>query len=72
MKNWLTVAQAAPKLGLSQQALYTAIRERQIPAIRIGRRIRLEPEALLAWATKQCNIVTPAASTSEDNGSRVS
>lgn len=52
IENWLTVKEAAPLAKMSQQALYAAIREKQFPAIRIGRRIRIDPEALRAWARR--------------------
>jgi len=35
MESWLTVKKAAPMTGMSEQALYTAIREKKFPAIRI-------------------------------------
>ena len=49
MENWLTVKETAPKVGMSEQGLYAAIREKQFPAIHIGRRIRIDPVALRDW-----------------------
>ena len=49
METWLTVKEAAPAAKMSEQALYAAIREKQFPAIRIGRRIRIDPSMLLDW-----------------------
>ena len=46
MENWLTVKEAAPIVQMSEQALYSAIREKQFPAILIVRRIRISPSAL--------------------------
>jgi len=49
MHVWLTVAESSPILKMSQQAIYTAIREHQIPdaaILRIGRRIRIDPQEL--------------------------
>lgn len=49
MQVWLTVSEASPILKMSTQAIYTAIRERQVPKgaiLRIGRRIRINVEAL--------------------------
>ena len=49
MKSWLTVKEAAPVLKMSEQGLYSAVRERQLPdaaILRIGRRIRIDPQAL--------------------------
>ncbi len=51
MKPLLTVREAAPVLRMSEQGLYTAIREHQLPdaaIVRIGRRIRLDPTFLQA------------------------
>ncbi len=50
----LTVDEAAKFLTLSRQATYEAVRRREIPSVRIGRRIlvpRAGLEALLAGAT---------------------
>ena len=55
MHVWLTVAEASPILKMSQQAIYTALREHQIPEaaiLRIGRRIRIDPAALVQVSTK--------------------
>jgi excisionase family DNA binding protein len=52
MESWLTVKKAAPMTGMSEQALYTAIREKKFPAIRIGRRIRISPQSLAEWAKR--------------------
>lgn len=46
---WETVEKAAPVLNLSQQGLYAAIRQRQLPPeaiLRIGRRIRINLKAV--------------------------
>ncbi len=59
MENWLTVKEAAPVAKMSEQALYAAIRERQFPAIHIGRRIRIDPQALRDWAKSGQNVSTP-------------
>lgn len=53
METWLTVKEAAPIVQMSEQALYAAIREKQFPAIRIGRRIRISPTALREWSQTQ-------------------
>ena len=49
MKGLLTVKQAAPLMKLSEQGLYSAIREHQLPdgvVVRIGRQLRLDLTAL--------------------------
>lgn len=46
---WETVEKAAPFLKMSSQALYTAVRDNQLPpqaVLRIGRRIRINLRAL--------------------------
>ena len=42
----LTVPEAARLLGISRMTAYTAVRERTIPSLRIGRRV-LVPRAAL-------------------------
>jgi excisionase family DNA binding protein len=49
MEEFLTVREAAPRLKMSEQALYTAIREGQFPALRIGKRIRIPVSLLHQW-----------------------
>lgn len=38
--QWLTADQAAAYLGMSLRALYSAVERRQVPATRLGRRLR--------------------------------
>ncbi|HEX8492998.1 MAG TPA: helix-turn-helix domain-containing protein [Pyrinomonadaceae bacterium] len=50
-KEWSTVEEAAPALGLSKQGMYDAIRKGQLPSeaiLRIGKRIRVNLKALSA------------------------
>jgi excisionase family DNA binding protein len=50
-KEWATVEEAAPVLGLSKQGMYDAIRKGQLPqesVLRIGKRIRINLKALNA------------------------
>jgi hypothetical protein len=47
--DWQTVKRAAPRLNLSEQGLYAAIREKQLPEeaiLKIGRRLRINLNAL--------------------------
>jgi|GEM_PF-3629150 len=53
IEQFYTVAQVAPCVGMSEQGLYAAIRERQFPAVRIGTRIRIPASALRRWADEQ-------------------
>lgn len=49
VKEWSTVEEAAPALGMSKQGMYDAIRKGQLPAqavLRIGKRIRINLKAL--------------------------
>jgi excisionase family DNA binding protein len=49
VKEWSTVEDAAPVLGLSKQGMYDAIRKGQLPreaVLRIGKRIRINMNAL--------------------------
>ena len=50
MNVWLTVQEAAPLLGMSEQGIYSAVREGQLPSnsvLRIGRRIRINIDGLV-------------------------
>jgi excisionase family DNA binding protein len=50
-KEWSTVEEAAPALGLSKQGMYDAIRKGQLPheaVLRIGKRIRINMKVLNA------------------------
>lgn len=49
LKEWSTVEEAAPALGMSRQGMYDAIRKGQLPreaVLRIGKRIRINLKAL--------------------------
>lgn len=51
IKEWSTVEEAAPALGMSKQGMYDAIRKGQLPreaVLRIGKRIRINLGALNA------------------------
>jgi excisionase family DNA binding protein len=50
LKKFETAVNVAPMLGLTQQALYEAVKTGLVPAIRIGRRIRFDLDALRDWA----------------------
>ena len=50
MMTWLTIKDAARVLKMSEQGLYSAVREKQLPdaaVLRIGRRLRIDPTALV-------------------------
>lgn len=53
MQRLLTVAEVAPTVGLSPHQLYAAIAERQFPAVRIGRRVRIPADAVAQWIDEQ-------------------
>jgi len=44
--EWLTAAQAAAHLGMSLRALYSAVERRQVPTVRLGRRLRFNRAGL--------------------------
>jgi excisionase family DNA binding protein len=55
-KEWSTVEEAAPALGLSKQGMYDAIRKGQLPSesvLRIGKRILINLRALNAQANHE-------------------
>lgn len=52
------VEAVAPRIGLSKQALYAAIRARKFPHIRIGTRIRIPESAIQNWIEDQLRKTT--------------
>jgi excisionase family DNA binding protein len=58
-KEWSTVEEAAPALGMSKQGMYDAIRKGQLPreaVLRIGKRIRINMKALNSSHGKTENV----------------
>lgn len=49
----MTVKEVAEYLGVDEDAIYTMVREHQIPHIRIRRRIFFRRETLDAWMRQQ-------------------
>ena len=47
--NFLTVNEIAKTLRLQNQRVYEAIRRGLLPAVRIGRQVRVEEQALREW-----------------------
>lgn len=48
-QKYLTVNEVADLLQVSKSHLFTQVRQGKIPAIRLGRAIRFDPEALQTW-----------------------
>ena len=51
--KFLTVEALATLLGMSEQAIYAACRNKQLPHIKIGKRIRVPESALQEWVAAQ-------------------
>lgn len=49
----LTVDEAAAALGLHRQSVYAAIRNGELPAVRVGRKILVPREALERYLTER-------------------
>lgn len=49
-KKLETADTVAPMLGLSKQALYDAVRQKLVPVVYIGRRVRFDLDALAEWS----------------------
>jgi putative molybdopterin biosynthesis protein len=52
-QKYLTVNEVADLLQMSKSHLFTQVRQGKIPAIRLGRAIRFDPEVLQAWLQGQ-------------------
>ena len=50
---WLTVKQAAQLLQLSEDTVYPMTHRQDLPAVRIGRAIRIDRRRLEEWAAAQ-------------------
>ncbi len=46
MKDFLSLAEAAQELGVSQLTVYRMVRDGQIPAVRVRQSIRIPADAL--------------------------
>jgi excisionase family DNA binding protein len=53
MDDMMRVADVAPRVGLTRQALFAACRNGQFPHVRIGRRIRIPASGLERWIEEQ-------------------
>lgn len=49
MIETLNAGEAARALGISKWSIYEAVRRREIPHVRFGRRVLFRKESLLAW-----------------------
>jgi excisionase family DNA binding protein len=45
----LTIAEVAARLGITPARAYEACRRGLIPSVRIGRQVRVDPDALAKW-----------------------
>ncbi|MEQ8820772.1 MAG: helix-turn-helix domain-containing protein [Sumerlaeia bacterium] len=48
-QRWLTVPEAAAHLGIATDTVYAWIHQRGLPAHRVGRLWRLDPDEIDAW-----------------------
>ncbi|OXM84582.1 helix-turn-helix domain-containing protein [Paenibacillus rigui] len=53
MQTTLTVTEAAEKLRVCEDTIYTMVRRKQIPHFRVRRRIFFRAESLEAWMKQQ-------------------
>lgn len=60
-RTTLTVSETADHLGVSVDTIYTMVREKQIPHVRVRRRIFFRVEAIEEWMRNQEQaIINPA------------
>ncbi len=50
--RFLTVNEIAETLGMSTGRVYEVLRLKLIPAVRIGRQVRVEEQAFMEWVSK--------------------
>jgi len=56
IQTFLTVDEAARFLRVSRSAVYQAAKNKQIPAVRVGRQYRIPKEGLEEWISKQTEV----------------
>lgn len=59
-QSWLTVAEAAGRIGVKHQAIRRAIARGELPATKVVSRVRIAPADFAAWLA--ANRVTPLSS----------
>jgi putative molybdopterin biosynthesis protein len=61
-RRLLSVGEVATRLGVSRLTVWRLIDRGEIPALRVGRQLRLDPEELNAWlyAVQGSPAVTPS------------
>jgi excisionase family DNA binding protein len=47
----LTVAEVARYLRIHEKTVYTMVARRELPSIRLGRRVRFSPDDILRWVS---------------------
>ncbi|MDN5325831.1 MAG: hypothetical protein PWP41_527 [Moorella sp. (in: firmicutes)] len=53
LRETITAPEAAQMLGVSEWTVYDLARRRQIPCIRLGRRVLFRRASLVAWMAEQ-------------------
>ncbi|MBX9653849.1 helix-turn-helix domain-containing protein [bacterium] len=49
----VSIKEAAYLLGICERSLWTLVQERQIPHLRLGRRLLFSRDSLQSWVTEQ-------------------
>ena len=49
MERLLSAREAAQVLGITEARLYTLVRQRVLPAVHLGRQVRIHPARLRDW-----------------------
>jgi excisionase family DNA binding protein len=57
-EHLLTVGQVAERLQISPRTVWRLIHDGRLPAVRIGRAVRLHPDAVAALIKAQLNVMT--------------
>ncbi|ARF67074.1 DNA-binding protein [Paenibacillus larvae subsp. pulvifaciens] len=52
-RSTLTVLEVAAYIGVSDDTIYSMVREKQIPYVRVRRRILFRKETIDAWMSQQ-------------------
>lgn len=65
-KMLLTVTEAADLVGLGRSKLYQLVQHGEIPVVRIGRAVRIQPGVLRSWVTAQADGLVPRVGLTRD------
>jgi excisionase family DNA binding protein len=56
----LTISEAAESIGVSERTVRSLVARREIPHVRVGRRVLIPCDELRVWLAGRAEVVSPA------------